>query len=522
MSMLVRTSQPEQPSIYGQANLRSEFFQPKTSSVIGAFVDESFSGVGTLEADIAAHNIEGLERGGAALTKEEYEASPSFRPSIPYYRTLTAESAKALAEYNDEREANGFIINQASGAQTAAGFVSAFAAGIFEPKNLAAGVAVSAVATPLVGAIGPAGGSLRRLYQMKRAMGNYGNKAFLGGAEGMVAAAVLEPSNRDSAKILMQDYTMADTLMNVGLSAALGAGFNVVPSFVRDKWNRHGAKTPNILAAEVDLATSQLAAGNKVDVSPIERAAGVGLAKAPILHRAKVAERFVRGAELPAVRAVGELRSKNLPDDIAAPKKRDLPVYKWRDDLPPKTQRELENPPSWVIRDLLTGEAKAEVFDPDAAKKINTNKYEAVPALEHLANLSGESHIKGQAAIDRAKIVRAVALDGQSLDAVVRKIDAENNTALKADVAKDIAPNASTAIDVEAAKALDDFDEVMSAADKEAAADYEKHLEEISQLKKDGLLTDEEHAEFLDAVSAVNEEDLSSAYDALLACLTRG
>ncbi len=48
----------------------------------------------------------------------------------------------------------------------------------------------------------------------------------------------------------------------------------------------------------------------------------------------------------------------------------------------------LEKPVSWVIRNKETGEPVMETFSKSTADKINTDKYEAVPSLQHLQELN--------------------------------------------------------------------------------------------------------------------------------------
>lgn len=43
-----------------------------------------------------------------------------------------------------------------------------------------------------------------------------------------------------------------------------------------------------------------------------------------------------------------------------------------------------ENPSSWIIRDKETGKSVMKTFDKSVADKVNTDKYEVVPALQHL------------------------------------------------------------------------------------------------------------------------------------------
>ena len=80
------------------------------------------------------------------------------------------------------------------------------------------------------------------------------------------------------------------------------------------------------------------------------------------------------------------------------------PVY--ADDIPfdagivsgkgisPRAKSDLENPTSFVIKNKKTGEVIMETFSRDVAEKINKEKYEAVPIIEHLANLNKQSFYK--------------------------------------------------------------------------------------------------------------------------------
>jgi hypothetical protein len=52
------------------------------------------------------------------------------------------------------------------------------------------------------------------------------------------------------------------------------------------------------------------------------------------------------------------------------------------------TQKQLREPASWVIRDKVTRKPLAETFDKRIAEAINTEKYQAVPIIQHLAELT--------------------------------------------------------------------------------------------------------------------------------------
>lgn len=54
----------------------------------------------------------------------------------------------------------------------------------------------------------------------------------------------------------------------------------------------------------------------------------------------------------------------------------------------PATQEQRRDPASWVIRDKATGEAVMETFEKATADRVNTERYEAVPIIDHLAGLN--------------------------------------------------------------------------------------------------------------------------------------
>lgn len=521
MSMFAPSRENEiRPTPMGQRSISMDFYEPTTKAVVNAYVDETFSGVGTLEADIKGFGVKEADSKGKQLTLDEYKASEFFRPNVQYYNGMTREGARLLAEYNDDREKNAKIIESAGVGKTVLGFGAAFGAGIFEPKNLAAGAAV-AVAAPYAGAVLPIGANLRRLYQLRKLPGQYAAKGITGGVEGMVAAAALEPSNRYTADTLRQDYTMADTLMNVGLSTALGVGFTTLPSYLKSKWDKWGARTPEIVNAEIDLATEQLATGKRVDVSALEIAETGEIAKKPPAERAAIVEKSIKEIpkietqDIEAVKAISE-----LPQDMVANKPKQI-TLDWKPDVSPSVREQLENPSSWVIRDNQNFRAVAEVTQKSVVDKINTKKYEAVPIAEHLANLNGQSYVKDGEV--KAKLVRRAAFGGETIDTIAGRIDTENAKKLDAYAKTNASTESDTAIDYVAARKLDEiktFNEELGRADTM----YQQYLDDISAMKEEGILTEADSQEFIDAINELEQEAKvsESALNDIYACLTRG
>lgn len=277
-------------SIYAEAS-RLSTFKPSTGEVVGAYTKEMFFGEGSLAQDIEASNIRKQERRGVAISEDDWKQSDSYREGLQWYEGLTSESAATLARLEDDRNERSIVMERASGLQSGLGFGTSFVAGIFEPKNLASGVAASLV-TAGAGSVIP---SLGRMIATTTVRG----AAARGAVEGVVAAAAVEPSNLESSKIVQGDYTLADSLMNFTLSTVLGAGIGAgakklelrgavdvageVPRGYRPESAELGIK-------EFDTALAQAVEGQQIDVAAVR--------EIEVAQRARQAEK-----ELPEVEA---------------------------------------------------------------------------------------------------------------------------------------------------------------------------------------------------------------------------
>lgn len=256
------------PSLYGESSQLSNI-KPTTGEVIGAYTEEIFTGEGSLAQDIEASNIRKQERRGISLSQEDWKASPNYRDGLNWYDGITAESAATLARIEDDRQERSIVMERASGLQTGAGMATSFVAGIFEPKNLASGVAAALV----TGGAGMAIPSLGRLIATNTVRG----AAIRGGIEGAVAAGAVEYSNIESSKIVQGDYTMADSLLNFGLSTILGAGIGAgvkkleLRADVGGKTPRaYRPETEELAVKEYDTALAQMVEGQEVDVTAVK------------------------------------------------------------------------------------------------------------------------------------------------------------------------------------------------------------------------------------------------------------
>ena len=256
-------------------------FQPGFFQSIGAGVEDVFRGNGSLAQDVNATKIEISEgragsvlssysqstieelRSSPKLSREQWEQSENFREGVEYYDGMTEFSAQVLAETNDDQNRRDFILSQASGAAKGFGIGFAFVTGLFEPKNLAAGIATSLIVPGAGAAIAP----VRTLLKSANRIGKYKALTIRGGIEGGVAASIIEPGNLDSAKILQQDYGFTDSLTNFTLSIGLGALLPVTATKIRailQRRRRLGAQMQNL--DELDAAITQMSTGQDVDV----------------------------------------------------------------------------------------------------------------------------------------------------------------------------------------------------------------------------------------------------------------
>ena len=153
---LLRQDSGREVSPYGQAQQQQQLMEPDTGAVIDAFAQEAISGIGTLKADIAAYGVTEAEKIGSPLTKEQYQKSEYYRPGVPYYRGITDKAAEQLSVFHDDTEARADFINNATTGQYAGGMATAFALGLFEPKNVATGLFTSLALTPIAGMVTPA------------------------------------------------------------------------------------------------------------------------------------------------------------------------------------------------------------------------------------------------------------------------------------------------------------------------------------------------------------------------------
>mgnify|MGYP003418868809 FL=1 len=536
------------PSQFGGEG--SDFRAPSTSEVLSAYASEAYFGTGTAAADFSTLKVQQAKDSGAPITEEQYKESAYYRPEISYSRDMTEEAAKELAIFSDKRKKNAEIISSASLSQDVAGVITGFVAGVSEPKNVALGVVTSAVLTPIAGWIAPAASSLRKVIALKKIAGNYGAKAAIGGVEGMVGAAIAEPSNRYSAKILQQDYTAADSILNISLSAAFGAGFNVAPSFIADKWRRHKAATPEIVAHEMDVASSQILDGQVTSVDHVElsklqsdlstiskrivtevpekQADLVPLLKEYVSDNRDRIAAYDGGKDLVRVvdriaayeKNIGELRmqlaeseafSKLTPTQALDPETtariESIDLELSAKGLRAKKRDEL-------LREKAMLEEGGGAFPPEQLGMLDALKQsEASKAKALEVKIKGQSDllVKKQRELRRLtrEAVGYARTASQDVGATIRQSVLESNSVEN-----------NILYDEAGINALEERNAELLGSQQTPEKELAKLMERLSVMKREGAITEEEAAMLSDYTGAIKESDMKSAYDSLLTCMT--
>lgn len=514
--MLIRDPAQDEVSQIGVALQPSVTMRPTTERVTQAFRDEAIYGIGTLNADMLAYEA---KKPGQRISYDEWKASPYFDESITYYPSMTIEGAIANKEMVDFSKKNAEIINRATLGQAALGYSHAFAVGLAEPKNLLSGVAASAVLSPIGGSAVIGLKSSSGLLQIYRSMNRYGQLATRGFGEGLVAATLMEPSNRSSAKVLQQEYTLADTLWNVGLSSVLGAGISGAPAFIRDKVRRNKFNAADIVAEEIDVAMAQLAEGQRVDVSIVEQVRG-GTGRIADASEVLSVIESISAQPLPKSFDIAPLvedavnikeMAIDLPDLISG-----APIQKTTDHAISKSFAEAarergasqkrieysENPSSWIVVRNSDNAPVLETFNKTVIDKINIENYTPIPIVDYLESLNTN---------DLPEVVKSAqqSIESSKGARVLEKIEAAQK------------PEASTAIDVDGAKAMqrrvDELPEIINYEQQ-----FNNDMDKIRSMVDQGIIPESVFDEYMAAIDSMNEADITESLKTLENCLLRG
>jgi hypothetical protein len=201
----------------------------------------------------------GPDEGQPMMSKADWEASPSYRPSLAWDEGMTPARAEALATQHDRLEWNQSLIERYQGGLMgqAAGFVAGLAPGIADPTNY----------VPLLGPAAKAA--------MVARLGVIGGNAALHGAEAAANTALFEPLAAEHARTFGQPFGWQDAAADIALGALAGAAGGAIHGGLEYRGSLREAATrtrlDTVLAAAdaTSLAAEQNARGLPVDVAPI-------------------------------------------------------------------------------------------------------------------------------------------------------------------------------------------------------------------------------------------------------------
>lgn len=517
--------------------------KPTTGEVLGAYVEETFQGEGSLSQDIKANNIQLSEQFGTAYSKpsiseEDWRGSENYREGLQYYPWMNEQSAKILAEVHDDRSNRQLIMEKASKLQTVAGFGVGFLSGVAEPKNLVSGVAAALV----TGGVGAAVPTLGRVMAVNTVRG----AAVRGAAEGVVGAAVTEPSNIESSRIVQGDYTMADSVMNLALGSVLGAGLGAGGKALELRAEgKANAKAKQIIEAyqaeeklavkEFDTALAQMSQGAEIDVTAVKQLDNIEVSTKAKQELPNIEEKLaIRENELGISRIVDTPEFNNWFGKSAILDEQSRPQVVYGNDI--VTQGEygegvyLKSQPQDISGTAKSLYSKIENPIPELEyQQLKFNQSKAVE-LGYDGFVSNDK--KTVVAFKPEQVKSAFSKPSPELEKLqAKKSIAEANSKTQVDNAPvkkfgdDLArPDNSTAYDPKISDEIQTYLDENQFEDQVALErNIEEMMEQIEELKQQDLLNDAE-LKILEDLAGIDAE--SSIFDNVLLsaklCLTRG
>jgi hypothetical protein len=207
------------------------------------------------------------KQGGNWYTKEEAE-SLSKEYQIPMHIPdggIDADNfAYNLARQKQRQERQQVIERQPDGFTTSAlGIGAMLAPQIADPINLATG---------LIPIVGPARYSAL-VGASKSALGRFGVRAGVAGAEAGVGSALIEPINYATARALGDDYDAYDSFMNISFGIGFGSAIGSGGGLLVDALGKGSGAIQAIPKAEradiVQAAAERMLRDGSVDISPV-------------------------------------------------------------------------------------------------------------------------------------------------------------------------------------------------------------------------------------------------------------
>ena len=524
-------------------------FTPNVTNTqsLEAFIGEAIEGVDTRQADMEASNILQAGRSSEPYSFDDYAKTDYAKQGVKWFPEINEKSAQLLLERQQKTQARAEIIANSTTGQAAMGFAAALAVGTFEPKNMLYGAAGAALVGPFVGEFGPMASSLKRIGQLRQAgqrlgMAEYRALAGAGAVEGMVSASIMEPSNRYSAKILQEDYTAADTMWNIATSTLFGTAVSVAPSFIRDRFAASPNRAMQNTVAEFDTAVSQVAAGQKVDVSHVELTS----LQRELVHVLRNDMRDITNAQkLSDHIAEHEARlSVDAPDLVATNRvlRRIMDDYQATIAEAEAIQAQLQQTPVEAL-DPVTAERiaflEAELEKPNLPANLR-QAIESERAMLEAGTPFKETETAMLSALAekdakqmRGKLVKLSKLQkridkkmneftaqAQPFFDLAKKTSNDITQKVNQNLVRSTAAENDTAIDIDAINAANEVHEnLLALTPNKQLANY---MDTLNAMKSEGLISDADMQVLNDAMASLNETDLQNGYNVLAGCLIKG
>lgn len=295
-----------------------------TETRVGTFVEERLDELRSLhpgqeftDADLATLREQFRQQGQRQLQEytplpaARWQESPHFREGVPYEDGMTVERAEALAERYDESQYRQWLIDNHEGIgfgiSTVTGFMAGVAGGALDPTNYI-----------------PVAGPVMRAAAIAR-LGRIGGRAAVGMLEGATGSAIVLPFVNESRRLIGQEMSTADMVLDVIMGAVAGAAFGGVAgvSAVRQEARAASMLTDLRVAdeglAKTRLAMSQIAGGERVDVPEVSRAS-----RDALLQGMSVEDRvrYLTAERDTALTQAGTVLERMIAEDGGAPVQR--------------------------------------------------------------------------------------------------------------------------------------------------------------------------------------------------------
>ena len=200
-------------------------YRPSTGAYLGAMFKEGFWATTTGQAGAWARVQQ--EDDGQRLTQEEWQSSPWMRPGLAWDEGMTAGRARAMAEVKDDNDYRRWVIERRNPGvgEMVLGIGAAMIGGLPAPENFVpiAGPAFRAAQAARLAKVG-----ITAMEAATNRFGVIGGRAVIGAVDAAAGTAITAPFVNASRESFGDDVTFAETMIDIGVGAALGAGIGSI------------------------------------------------------------------------------------------------------------------------------------------------------------------------------------------------------------------------------------------------------------------------------------------------------